>query len=200
MKTLYKFLRTGMKSQHGNCTWKVGEWKHEDVISLCSQGFHASERIMDALSYVPGEILAQVEVKGNHFDETDKQVWTDMSVVKAWHWTKEDSVALAIFAAELVIVVYEKDYPGDNRPRQAIEAAKTYLVNPSGAAEAAARAAGAAAEAAAGAAEAAARAAGAAARAAVWAAVWAARAAGAEILDKINNWMVERISSLKEVA
>ena len=248
MKTLYKFLRTGMKSQYGNCTWKVGEWKHEDVISLCSQGFHASERIMNALSCVPGEILAQVEVRGNHFYGTDKQVWTDMRVVKAWHWTKEDSVALSIFAADLVIDLYEQAYPEDKRPRKAIEATHAYLKNPSfRTARAVARAAARAAEATraaartADAARAAARATRAVARTAetaVWAAetavrtaetaVWAAetaartaetavrtaeaaraaaRAAGAtravartEIFDEINNWMVERISSLKEVA
>jgi len=222
---------------------------------------------MNALSCVPGEILAQVEVRGNHFYGTDKQVWTDMRVVKAWHWTKEDSVALSIFAADLVIDLYEQAYPEDKRPRKAIEATHAYLKNPSfRTARAVARAAARAAEATraaartADAARAAARAAGAtraaartadAARAAgatravartaetaVWAAetavrtaeaaVWAAetaartaetavrtaeaaraaaRAAGAtraaartEIFDEINNWMVERISSLKEVA
>ena len=183
MKTLYKFLRTGMKSQHGNCTWKVGEWKHEDAISLCDYGFHASVRAIDALSYVPGEIIAKIEAKGKHLSQTDKQVWTDMRVVKAWHWTKEDSVALAIFAAELVIGRYEKSYPRDDSPRKAIEAAKAYLKHPTEAAT----------EAATEAVVATAKAAGAAAGA-------AALAAEAEILDKINNWMVERISSLKEVA
>ena len=112
--------------------------------------------------------------------------------------TKEQSVQYAIFAAEQVISIYEKKYPDDKRPREAIEAAKAYLKNPSDetkkaaawAAEAAAAwaAEAAAARAAAWAAEAAearaaawaAEAAAArAARAAAWAAAWAAEARAA---------------------
>ena len=51
-----------------------------------------------------------------------------MKIVRAWHWKKEDSVALSIYAAELVIGYYEKIYPNDDRPRKAIEAAKAWLV------------------------------------------------------------------------
>ena len=69
-----------------------------------------------------------------------------MKVVKAYKWQKKDSVELAIYAAELVIDTYEKEYPNDDRPRKAIEAAKTYLKSPTDknrqAAEAAAEAAG----------------------------------------------------------
>jgi hypothetical protein len=54
-----------------------------------------------------------------------------MRLVEAWEWTKEDSVGLAIFAAELAIHIYEKRKPGDDRPRKAIEAAKKWLADPS---------------------------------------------------------------------
>jgi len=47
-----------------------------------------------------------------------------MRVIKTYQWKKEDSVKLAIFAAEQVIEIYEKKYPNDKRPREAIEAAK----------------------------------------------------------------------------
>lgn len=70
---------------------------------------------------------------------------------KKWDWSnwlikysgmgKTQSVKVAIFAAEQVIGVYEKQYPNDNRPRKAIEAAKMYLSNPSAAAANAAAAA-----------------------------------------------------------
>ena len=65
-KLLYKFLREGLKSEHGNCTWKVDEWKHEDKVELCGAGFHASETPLQALGYVAGEILSIVEVKGEN--------------------------------------------------------------------------------------------------------------------------------------
>ena len=59
---------------------------------------------------------------------------------KHWDWcnwllprlmTHENQVRYAIFAAEQVIGIFEKSYPDDNRPRKAIEAAKTCLVEPS---------------------------------------------------------------------
>jgi len=184
MKQLYKFLRTGLKSQHGNCVWTVGEWKHEDAISLCDSGFHASEKPLDALSYVMGEVLALVEVKGKSLIEKDKQAWSDMRVTKAYRWTKEDSVKLAIFAAEQVLEIFEREYPNDLRPRQAVEAAKSYLKTPAPAADAAyaARAADAADAA-----------------AAAYAAYAAARAAYAT-LDKINEWITSHIQNLQEIA
>jgi len=45
-------------------------------------------------------------------------------------FNKKQSVTLAIFAAEKVIDIFENKYPDDNRPRKAIEAAKSYLRNP----------------------------------------------------------------------
>ena len=30
MKTRWKFLREGMKSENGDCTWEKNEWKHYD--------------------------------------------------------------------------------------------------------------------------------------------------------------------------
>ena len=92
--------------------------------------------------------------------------------------TYEQSVSYAVFAAEQVIDIYEKKYPDDKRPRQAIDAAKACIKNPSVKNKAAARAAWAAAWAAAGAAAGAAEAAGAA-WAAAGAAAGAAEAAGA---------------------
>ena len=40
-------------------------------------------------------------------------------------------VSYAVFAAELVLPIYEKKYPEDKRPRQAIEAAKKCIIDPS---------------------------------------------------------------------
>lgn len=51
-----------------------------------------------------------------------------MRIVKAYKWTPQDSVKLAIYSAELVIDIFEKQYPDDKRPRLAIEAAKAYLL------------------------------------------------------------------------
>ena len=43
--------------------------------------------------------------------------------------TNNQKALSAIFAAEQVIGIYEKQYPGDDRPRKVIEAAKKVLRN-----------------------------------------------------------------------
>ena len=106
-KKLWKFLRTGMKSQYGSHVWEIGKWYHEDKVVICGSGFHASDTPLQALGYVSGEILALCEAKGINQIEDDKSVWSDMRITKAYHWKKEDSVALAIFAVEQVIDLYE---------------------------------------------------------------------------------------------
>ena len=127
----WKFLREGMKSNSGDCVWEISKQKEfKGNLVICEQGFHCSNDVSQAFSYVQGEILAKVEVSGKHEVESDKEVWEKMRIVKAYKWQKKDSVELAIYAAELVIDIYEKEYPSDDRPRKAIEAAKTYLKDP----------------------------------------------------------------------
>ena len=125
MKYLYKSLPKD-KSPHGH-KFVLNRWYHEDTIAICKSGFHASENILDAMEYVNAEWLALVEVKGESEIHSDKQCWSDMRVVKFVRWTQKDSIALAIFVAELVLDKYEKEYPKDTRPREAIEAAKAVL-------------------------------------------------------------------------
>ena len=43
---------------------------------------------------------------------------------------KPQAVTLAIVCAERAVKIYEQRKPGDTRPRQAIEAAKTWIENP----------------------------------------------------------------------
>ena len=126
----FKFLRDGLKSNHNGFQWELGKWHKTDCLELC-HGFNCSSRIIDAMSYVQGEILAEVEVRGKKFVGNDKSTHAEMKIVRAWKWQKKDSVALSIFAAELVIENYEKIYPKDDRPRKAIEAAKAWIADPS---------------------------------------------------------------------
>jgi len=207
----WKFLKEGFKSGHGDTKWKTGKWQvHKGDLKLCESGFHASNGIYKAFSYVQGEILAQVECGGKHLDDNDgtKSVWEKMRVVKAYKWEKQDSVLFAIYAARLVLDIFEKRYPNDDRPRKAIEAAEVYVKNPTEKNRAAARAAAGAARAAeaAGAAGAAARAAGAAGAAgaaeaaeAAARAAWAAEAAWAAIYKKCDKWMLDHLKELKEI-
>ena len=182
MKTRYKFLKLEdgkIKSASGDCTWEIGEWKKEDKADLCNRGFHCSKEIYQAFSYVQGEVLAEVEVKGKSDIQDDKEAYTEMKIVKAWKWQKKDSVALSIFAAELCLENFEKAFPNDKRPREAIEAAKKWIAEPIEANRSAAWSAAESAWSAAGSAagSAARSAAGSAARSAAWSA-WSAGSAG----------------------
>ena len=49
---------------------------------------------------------------------------------KAIGWTKRENAKLSVFCAELVLSNWEKEYPDDDRPRQAIESAKRWLNEP----------------------------------------------------------------------
>lgn len=66
-------------------------------------------------------------MRGYHLAQPDKEVWSEMRIIKAWEWTKKDSLELAIYAAEKVLVYYENKYPNDKSVRLAIEAAKKVL-------------------------------------------------------------------------
>ena len=127
----YKFIRSGYKSDSGNHKWKVGEWYECDGdVDMCHNGFHCSKGIYQAFSYVQGEILAEVEVKGKHESQIDKEVWQKMRVVKTYRWNKKDSVLFSIYCARLCLKNFEKEFPDDKRPREAIEAAEKYVKNP----------------------------------------------------------------------
>src|SRR3990167_10178773 len=128
-KPLYKFLRTDLKSDYDQSQWKIGIWRKTKCTELCA-GFNCSEKIIDAFNYVKGEVLAQVKTRGKHFVDTNKQTWEEMCIVKVWDWTKTDNVRLSIFAAEQLLAVFEKKYPTDKMPRQAIDTAKEWLKNP----------------------------------------------------------------------
>jgi len=175
----WKFLRDGLKSNFDGYQWVIGEWRKTECLELC-HGFNCSRRIIDAMYYVQGEILAEVEVEGRHFDGDDKSTHEGMRIIHAWHWTKADSVALAIFAAEMVLGNFGKVYPDDDRPRKAIEAARNYLDSPTERNRSAAESARSAAE------------------SAAWSAWSAARSAESAALDKIETWLLDHIEQMEE--
>ncbi len=225
---MYKFLNKGLKSAQNGEKWVIGKWKKvEGNISTCQNGYHASKEPLDAMRYVSGEIITQVEGRGKTDKQSDKTAFAEMRIVKARHWTKKDSVALSIFAAELSLANFEKVFPDDNRPRQAIEAARRWLKNPTKANESAARSAARSAESAAKSAarsaawpaarSAAWSAAWSAARSAAWSAAWSAESAAwsaesaarsaawsaarssEKINKKINTWMKKHTKELEPI-
>ena len=177
---LYKSLIAGLKSGYDKSHWKVGEWRSVDKPTECV-GLNCSKTPLDAMRFVDCEILAEVEVDGVIVKSEDKWTCEKMRITKAWYWEKVDSVEMAIFCAELVIDQFEKKYPDDKRPREAIDTAKAWVKNPCKTTRDAASAAAASASAAASA-----------------AAYAASASAYAGILKKINKWIINRIKTLNE--
>lgn len=132
----WKFLHLSgdrIVSAYDHSPWVIGEWREASgTLVPCRNGFHASDGILAALGYVRDDVLARVEVAGDSVTRDDKSVHERMKITRAYRWARRDSVALAVYAAEAVLDIFESRYPGDVRPRKAIEAAKAWLAVPTG--------------------------------------------------------------------
>ena len=93
---------------------------------LCEQGLHASEDILDALSYSAGPMLCEVEIGGKIVRGDDKLVGQSRKCLSALDCT-ETLQHWACDVAEHVLPIFEEECPDDQRPRNAIEAKRAYL-------------------------------------------------------------------------
>ena len=117
-------------SGYDGSEWQIGEWRTISPPERECEGLNCSEYIADAMGYVEMEVLAQVEIAGKVIKGDDKITSEKMRILHAYRWEKKDSVAMAVYAAELAIENFEKKYPNDKRPREAIGAAKAWIINP----------------------------------------------------------------------
>lgn len=129
----YKFLYYydgSIRSGHGGSAWQVGVWRNESGDPAAgAHGFHSAPDPLTARGWCSGDVLAEVEVAGEVTESPDESAARSMCIVRAWHWSTLDDVALAIHAAGLVLPQFERVYPTDTRPRQAIDAARTVLTS-----------------------------------------------------------------------
>jgi len=209
-----EYVNGKIVSDYDKSEWTVGEWRTVPAPERECMGLNCCENIVDTMEYVNIEILAEVEIGGISIVGEDKITSEKMRIIRAWKWEKTDSVAMAIYSAELCIDNFEKEYPNHKRPRKAIEAAKAWLNDPCDKTQSAARSAAvsaarsAAVSAAGSAAVSAARsaavsaarsAAESAARSAARSAASAESAARSEVKTKIHNWIVNHTKELKEI-
>src|SRR5437016_5981147 len=73
VETGWKFLRSGLESHYDQTLWKVDEWQPRltGTIICCRNGYHHSPNPVQALYYVPGEIIARTEARGAYDREDD---------------------------------------------------------------------------------------------------------------------------------
>ena len=56
-------------------------YRVEGEIRMCERGLHASKRALDALQYAPGPIVCRVEMGGRIFEDKNKLVAQERSVI-----------------------------------------------------------------------------------------------------------------------
>ena len=91
---------------------KLETWK------ACREG----KEWFGAQSETDGKKIVETLIAEKHLD------WANWLIVRLLK--RADKIRYAIYAAEQVVDIFERKYPEDKRPRQAIDAAKTYLNNP----------------------------------------------------------------------
>ena len=133
---------------------KPGGWmpKIKDIVP-CKRGYHLC-RSEDLIQWLNVEIY-EAEGRGKSIRDKDKDVFEQAQLIrKIESWNEKTARLFAADCAEHVLPIFEKTFPDDKRPREAIQAARDFANGKiSVAAWAAARAAARAAGAAAGAAE-----------------------------------------------
>jgi hypothetical protein len=121
--TYYKFLRLKddqIVADWDGSVWRRNEWR--DIAGnpvLQAQGFYASGSITDALQWF-GNVLAEVEVRGGSASGRVMTAHQGMRITRAWKLSRQDWLELAVYAAELVLPIFESRFPDDERPRTAI--------------------------------------------------------------------------------
>ena len=107
-------------------TWKPGEWTPKiEVIEPCKSGWHGCE-LKDALTWA-NHSMYLLEYKGELIDHGDKFVFQQIRLIRSVEeWNPKNLRLFAADCAERVIAIYEKEYPEDQRPRLAIQAAQKF--------------------------------------------------------------------------
>ena len=148
----------------------------------CVNGYHIC-RPQDLVSWL-NEAIFEVEYKGKMVEDDDKCVVREARLLRRIEtWDEKSARLFAADCAERVLPIYEKEYPNEDAPRKAIQAARDYANGKINKKQlAAARVAASAA-------------ASAAARDAASAAAWAATSAAAGATARVAAWAATRVAA-----
>ena len=114
---------------HGRDGWplqKVEELPTGIKPILCEIGLHASKSALEALSYAPGPFVSRVRLEGTVVVGDDKACAPRRVRLAGPADASRELRLFAADCAEHVLPIFEKEYPGDDRPRKAIEAARRF--------------------------------------------------------------------------
>ena len=132
--TYYKVLAAdGVSSYHGGLgKWfipkgkRIGKWMPAiKDIRPCERGYHFVN--IEQLPQWLGPTLYEIEVRGQIIHQADKSVAEQARLIrKVETWNDKTLRLYAADCAERVLGLYEKQYPKDDRPRKAIQAARDF--------------------------------------------------------------------------
>ena len=124
---LYKVLVEDGSSFHGGRgRWAPGRWRSvRGELIPCQRGLHVV-----TVAQLPawlGPAIWRVEVRGELIDAGDKMVARRARITeRVAAWDERTARLFAADCAERVLPVFERERPGDNRPREAIAVARRY--------------------------------------------------------------------------
>ena len=124
----YKFLEAGRIGPYSGYQWpKPGVWLPpiEGDLVMCQRGYHLC-RPADLIHWIDAE-LWRVEYRGEVMEGDNKIAVRECRIVEqAEPWNERTARLFAADCAEDVLPLFEREYPGDNRPRAAIETARAF--------------------------------------------------------------------------
>ena len=126
----YKVLDKQQRSCNGGKgRWKPNKWKPEIKGQLipCSVGYHLCRK-KDLIDWLNEEIWI-AKGRGKKIVCNDKVVFSQARILKKLdNWNERTARLFACDCAEHNLKYYEKEYPQDSRPRNAIEVARKYAL------------------------------------------------------------------------
>ena len=124
----YKVLDKKHRSCNGGCgKWKPKKWMLEikEELEPCSVGYHLCRK-KDLVGWLNAEIWI-AEGRGKKIVCDDKVVFQQARVIKKLNnWNDKTARLFACDCAEHVLHIFENQYSGDKRPRNAIDMARKY--------------------------------------------------------------------------
>ncbi len=120
----WHFIRDDGRTQYGSILVKAGQtYSTDSKTILCEQGFHASERLLDALGYAPGAMLCRVELWGDLKRGRDKIVAQNRHV----QWMLDVTRLLHGFACDVTEETLRKHGVTDERSWNAIRVKREWM-------------------------------------------------------------------------
>ena len=128
---LYKVLNDdGTPCHGGSGKWDLdGGWMPRiENIEPCKRGYHLCDGGLQLVEWV-GPSIWEAEWRGDRIDAGDKLVVSEARLVrKLATWNDRTARLFACDCAERVLSIFEDKYPGDSRPRTAIEVSRRFAV------------------------------------------------------------------------